>query len=102
MRSINIFFDERTFSICYDIETFTVGINKNSPIVNIFSVFIKEPTLIDIAGEHFTLIHDITFPGAEIIFNIRDPHNFREKLFKQKVAKAIFKDFYNLSFLASG
>jgi hypothetical protein len=47
-------------------------------------------------------VHDITYPGAEIIFNIRNPHNDREKLFKQIVAKAIFKDFYNYSYLASG
>jgi hypothetical protein len=102
MRSVNIFFDQRTFSICYDIETFSIGAKKDSPIVNVFSVFVKEPTLIDVAGAHFTLVHDITYPGAEIIFNIRNPHNDREKLFKQIVAKAIFKDFYNYSYLASG
>jgi hypothetical protein len=67
----------------------------------VFSVFIKEPTLIDVAGEHFTLIHDLTYPGAEIIFNIRNPNNDKEKLFKQIVAKAIFKDFYHYSLLDS-
>jgi hypothetical protein len=101
MRSVNIFFDNKTFSICYDIETFTIGAKKDSPIVNVFSVFIKEPTLIDVAGTHFTLIHDITYPGTEMIFNIRSPYNDREKTFKHIVAKAIFKDFYNYAYLAT-
>jgi hypothetical protein len=101
MRSVNIFFDRKTFSICYDIETFTIGVKKDSPIVNVFSVFVKEPTLIDVAGHHFTLIHDFTNPGSEIIFNIRNPENDREKILKHIVAKAIFKDFYNYSYLAS-
>jgi hypothetical protein len=101
MRSVHIFFDKRTFSIYYDIETFTIGAKKDSPIVNVFSVFVKEPTLIDIAGEHFTLIHDITYPGAEVIFNIRNPDNDEEKLFKRIVTKAIFRDFYNNAHLNS-
>jgi hypothetical protein len=101
MRSVHIFFDDKTFSIYYDIETFTIGAKKDSPIINVFSVFIKEPTLIDIAGEHFTLVHDITIPGAEILYNIRNPLNDVEKLFKQIVAKAILKDFYDYSYLSS-
>jgi hypothetical protein len=95
MRSIHIFFDKKTFPINYEIETFTLGAKKDSPIVNVFSVFIKEPTLIDIVGEHFTLIYDITYPGAEIIFNIRNPDNDEEKLLKHILVKAIYRDFYD-------
>ncbi len=102
MRSVNIFFDNKTFSIHYDIETFTIGAKKDSPIVNVFSVFLKEPTLIDVAGQHFSLVHDITQPGAEIIFNIRNPLNDEEKRLKQIIAKAIYKDFYDYPYLSSG
>jgi hypothetical protein len=99
MRSVHIFYDDRTFPICYDIETFSLGIKKDSPIVNVFSVFVKEPTLIDVTGEHFTMIHDLTNPGAEIIFNIRNPEREEEKLLKHIVARAIFKDFYDYAHL---
>ena len=95
MRSIHIFFDEKTFSIYYEAETFTPGVKRNSSIINIFSVFLKEPTLIDIAGEHFTLLHDITDPGIPILFNIKNPHNDHEKKLKQIITKAVCKDFYD-------
>ena len=90
MKTINVPFNGKGRKITYQTELIDLS---QTPLqfVNVDSVFIDDPELQDIVGEHFTILHNQLQLGKPA-FDIRNPGNADEANLKKAIAQQIMNN----------
>jgi hypothetical protein len=90
MKTIKVPFNGRGYEIRYSVETIDMSMTP-IPFLNVYSVFIDDPQLQKIVGEHFTILHHTTITVTPL-YDIRTPGNVEEKNLKKEIAQQIMND----------
>ncbi len=90
MKTIKIPLNGKVYKVKYKLETIDMSMTP-IPFLNVYSVFIDDPELQKIVGEHFTILHHTT---ATIIplYDINTPGNVDEKNLKKEIAQQIMNE----------
>jgi hypothetical protein len=57
MQTIKVPYDGKGYKVSYKVET--IDINSTPPqFMNVYSVFVEDPVLQKIVGEHYTILHN--------------------------------------------
>ena len=87
MKTINVPFNGKGRKISYTVEMIDLSMTPLQ-FVNVYTVFVDDPELRAIVGEHFTILHNqlqIITPA----FDIRNPGNAEEANLKKAIAQQI-------------
>lgn len=90
MKIVKVPHEGKGYKVQYKLETIDMSMTP-IPFLNVYSVFIDDPELQKIVGEHFTILHHPTItlmPQYDII----SPGNVDEKNLKKAIAQQIMND----------
>jgi hypothetical protein len=90
MKTINVPFNGKGRKITYQTEMIDLS---QTPLqfVNVYSVFIEDPELKEIVGEHFTILHNQLHLGKPA-YDIRNPGDINEANLKKEIAQQIMNN----------
>ena len=90
MKTINVPFNGKGRKISYTTEMIDLS---QTPLqfVNVYCVFIDDPELKDIVGEHFTILHNQLQLGKPA-YDIRNPGSIDEVNLKKAIAQQIMNN----------
>lgn len=90
MKTIKVPFNGKGREIKYEVETIDLSM---TPIqfLNVYSVFIDDPELTDIIGEHFTILHN-HMQTVKPCYEIKSSQNFDEVNLKKEIAQQIMNN----------
>lgn len=90
MKELNIRFEGNGYTVKYKIETVDLNI-PSLPFVNVYSVFIDDQKLSEIAGSHFTVLQNF----EQIIqpaYAKNNPADIQENNLKKLIGQQILND----------
>ena len=90
MNTIKVPFNGKGRKIDYKVETIDMSMTPVS-FLNVYSVFVDDPELKDIIGEHFTILHNHTATVMPL-YEIRTPGNVDETNLKKAIAQQIMNN----------
>jgi len=90
MNTIKIPFHGKGYTVSYKLETIDLSMT-DIPFINVYSVFIDDPALQEIIGNHFTLLHNIN-QNVLPAFAINQPGNIEEMNLKKTIAQQIMNN----------
>ena len=90
MKTIKVPFNGKGYKLKYKTETIDMSMTPVS-FLNVYSVFIDDPELQAISGDHFTILHHHTFTVVPL-FDIITPGNIDEKNLKKQIAQQIINN----------
>lgn len=90
MNTIKIPFRGKGHKVSYKLETIDLSMTE-IPFINVYSVFIDDPELQEIAGDHFTMLHNIN-QNVLPVFAINQPGNIEESNLKKTIAQQIMNN----------
>jgi hypothetical protein len=90
MKTINVPFNGKGRKISYKVEMIDLS---QTPLqfVNVYAVFIDDPELQAIVGEHFTILHNQLQLGKPV-YDIRNPGDINESNLKKAIAQQIMNN----------
>lgn len=90
MKTIRVPYQGKGYKVAYKVET----INLSLPAVdflNVYSVFVDDPELQKISGDHFTILHNQLL-NPKPSFDIKSPGNIEEMNLKKEIAQQIMNN----------
>lgn len=87
---IKVPFEGKGYKVNYKTETIDMSMTPVG-FLNVYSVFIDDPVLQKIAGEHFTILHNHTTTTVPL-FDIKTPGDINEKNLKKQIAQQIINN----------
>lgn len=90
MNTIKVPFNGKGYKVQYKAEMIDTSMTP-IPFLNVYAVFIDDPELQKIVGEHFTILHHPTVTIMPL-FDITTPGNVDEKNLKKEIAQQIMND----------
>ncbi len=83
-------YNGKGYKVDYTLETIDMSMTP-IPFLNVYAVFINDPELQKIVGEHFTLLHHPTVTIVPL-YDIVTPGNIEEKNLKKEIAQQIMNN----------
>jgi hypothetical protein len=90
MKTISVPYDGKGRKVNYKLEVIDLSMTPVN-FMNVYSVFIEDPDLRDIAGEHFTILHN-QIQTIKPVFDVNSPGNVAEFNLKKEIAQQIIND----------
>lgn len=90
MKKIKVPFNGKGHVVMYKVETIDTSMTP-VPFLNVYSVFIDDPELQKIVGEHFTILHNHTATVMPL-YDIKIPGDVNEKNLKKEIAQQIMNN----------
>lgn len=90
MKTIKVPYNGKGYKVQYKLETIDMSMTP-VPYLNVYSVFIDDPELQKIAGEHFTILHNHTVTVMPL-YDISTPGDVEEKNLKKAIAQQIMNN----------
>ena len=90
MNKIKVPFNGKGHVVMYKVETIDTSMTP-VPFFNVYSVFIEDPELQKIVGDHFTMLHNHTVTVMPV-FDIKSPGNVDEKNLKKQIAQQVLNN----------
>lgn len=90
MKTIKVPYNGKGRKIDYHTETIDLSMTPVQ-FMNVYTVFIADPELQPIVGEHFTILYNQT-QTIKPCFDIRLPGNMEEQNLKKQIAQQIIND----------
>jgi hypothetical protein len=90
MKKIKVPFNGKGYVVMYKVETIDTSMTPVQ-FFNVYSVFIDDPELQKIVGEHFTILHNHTATVMPL-YDINSPGNIDEKNLKKEIAQQIMNN----------
>lgn len=90
MKKIKVPFKGKGYAISYKVETIDTSMTP-VPFLNVYSVFIDDPELQKIVGEHFTILHNHTATVMPL-YDIKVAGDLDEKNLKKEIAQQIMNN----------
>lgn len=90
MNKIKVPFNGKGYVVNYKVETIDSSMTP-VPFWNVYSVFIEDPELQKIVGEHFTILHNHT-ASVVPLYDIKVPGNINEQNLKKQIAQQIMNN----------
>lgn len=90
MKTIKVPFEGKGYKVNYTLETVDLPMTP-VPFLNVYSVFVDDPTLQKIIGEGFTILHH---PTATVmpVYNLRTSGDIAESNLKKAIAQQVMND----------
>ncbi|MBD0351938.1 MAG: hypothetical protein ICV51_11955 [Flavisolibacter sp.] len=90
MKTIRIPYQGKRYSVSYKVETIDLTI-PNVPFMNVYSVFVDDPELQKLVGDHFTILQNhIQNPIPSFVVN--SSGNTDERNIKKAIAQQIMNN----------
>lgn len=90
MKTIKVPYNGKGYAVSYKVETIDLSMTPLG-FVNVYSVFIEDPELKEIVGDHFTILHN-HLQIVKPTFDIRNPGNVEESNAKKQIAQQIMNN----------
>lgn len=90
MNTIKVPYNGKGYKVRYKLETIDLSMTP-VPFLNVYSVFVDDPELQPIVGEHFTILHNHTATIMPV-YDINTPGNVEEKNLKKEIAQQIMNN----------
>ncbi len=90
MKTIKVPYNGKGYKVHYKLETIDMSMTP-VPFLNVYSVFIDDPDLQNIVGEHFTILHNHSATVMPL-YDITTPGNVAEKNLKKDIAQQIMNN----------
>lgn len=90
MNTIKVPYNGKGYKVRYKLETIDLSMTP-IPFLNVYSVFVDDPELQPIVGEHFTILHNHTATVMPV-YDISTPGNTEEKNLKKEIAQQIMNN----------
>lgn len=90
MKTIKVPFGGKGYKVLYKVETIDVNMTPVE-FLNVYSVFIEEPDLQKIIGDHFTILHN-TLHNPKPVYNIKSSGDMDEINLKKTIAQQILNN----------
>ena len=90
MNTIKVPYEGKGYKISYKVETIDLNLD-NIQFMNVYSVFIEDPELQGIVGEHFTILHNMN-KSVMPSFDIQRPGDMEEMNLKKRIAQQIMNN----------
>ena len=90
MKTIRVPYDGKGYKVSYKTETIDVNFT-GVQFITVYSIFIDDPELQKIAGDHFTILHNQLLnpkPG----FGINNPGSVEEMNLKKAIAQQVMNN----------
>lgn len=90
MKQIKIPYKGKGYVVSYTVETIDTSMTA-VPFFNVYSVFVEDPELQAVVGEHFSLLHN---PSVTIhpVFEVRSAGDIEEKNLKKEIGQQIMNN----------
>jgi hypothetical protein len=90
MKLVKVPFNGKGYPIQYTLETIDLSM---TPIqfLNVYSIFIDDPEISKVVGEHFTILHNQS-QTLQPCFEINSPGNMEEMNLKKQIAQQVIND----------
>ena len=90
MKKIKVPFNGKGREISYTVETIDLSM---TPIqfLNVYTVFIEDPELVDIVGSHFSILHN-HMQTVKPCYELKSSQNFDEVNLKKEIAQQIMNN----------
>ncbi|WP_121354255.1 hypothetical protein [Flavisolibacter nicotianae] len=90
MKEIKVPYNGKGHVVRYKVETIDTSMTP-VPFLNVYSIFIDDPELTKICGEHFTILHN---PTATILplYDITSSGDTEEKNLKKQIAQQVMNN----------
>ena len=90
MKKIKVPYNGKGHVVQYEVETIDTSMTP-VPFFNVYSVFIDDPELQKIVGEHFTILHNATATVMPV-FAVTSSGDVEEKNLKKQIAQQIMNN----------
>lgn len=90
MQTIRVPYAGKGYKVSYKTEMIHVSF-PGVPFVNVYSVFINDPEIQKIAGDHFTILYN-QLVNPKPSFDIKNPGSVEEMNLKKEIAQQIIND----------
>jgi hypothetical protein len=90
MNTIKVPYKGKGHTVSYKLETIDLSMT-DIPFINVYSVFIDDPELQEIIGDHFTMLHNIN-QNVLPAFAINQAGNIEEMNLKKTIAQQIMNN----------
>ena len=90
MTKIKVPFNGKGYVVMYKVETIDTSMTP-VPFFNVYSVFIDDPELQKIVGDHFTILHNHTATVMPL-YDIKAIGDVNEKNLKKQIAQQIMNN----------
>ena len=90
MQTIRVPFGGKGYKVSYKTEIIHLSF-PGVPFVNVYAVFIDDPELQKIAGEHFTIVYNQLL-NPKPAFDVKDPGSVEEMNLKKAIAQQVINN----------
>jgi len=90
MQTINVPYEGKGYKVSYKTEMIYVSF-PGVPFINVYSVFIDDPAIQKIAGNHFTILYN-QLVNPQPAFDIQDPGSIEEMNLKKEIAQQVINN----------
>jgi hypothetical protein len=90
MKQIKVPYNGKGYMVSYKVETIDTSMTP-VPFFNVYSVFIDDPELQKIVGEHFTILHNHTATVTPV-YDVSASGATEEKNLKKQIAQQIMNN----------
>jgi hypothetical protein len=90
MKKIKVPYNGKGYVVTYKVETIDTSMTP-VPFLNVYSVFIEDPELQKIVGEHFTILHNHTATVMPL-YDVSSFDAIEEKNLKKEIAQQIMNN----------
>lgn len=90
MNKVKVPFNGKGYVIHYKVETIDTSMTP-VPFFNVYSVFVDDPELQKIIGDHFTILHNHTATVLPL-YDIKSPGDIDEKNLKKQIAQQVMNN----------
>lgn len=90
MKTIKVQFNGKGYKVNYTMETIDLPMTP-LPFLNVYAVYVDDPDLQKIVGEHFTILQH---PTATVmpVYNVKSSSDINETNLKKTIAQQIMND----------
>lgn len=90
LKTIKVPFDGKGYKVSYKVETIDLSMTPVQSM-NVYSVFIDDPELQPIIGDHFTILYN-QIQTVKPCYDIRSSGDINEKNLKKEIAQQIINN----------
>lgn len=90
MKTIRVPYGGKGYKVSYKLETIEISI-PGASFLNVYSIFIDDPEIQKIAGDHFTILHNQLL-NPKPSFDVRNPGDIEEMNLRKEIAQQVMND----------
>ncbi len=90
MQTVKVPYEGKGYRVNYKVETIDIN-TTSTQFVNVYSVFIEDPVLQKIIGDHYTILHN-HIQNVTPAYEISSSGNFEEGNLKKAIWQQILND----------